>query len=68
MSLFIPDNKACLYSDPFSCCVMPNFIKDEQFLDGLKDELLDQIFYEKNNDLYKFHQVRMNFYLTKCIN
>ena len=52
------DNGAVLYTDPFSCCVLPNFVKDDHFLESLKDELLDQIFIEKNNDLYKFQQVR----------
>ena len=51
------DNGAVLYADPFSCCVLPNFLKDDHFLECLKDELLDQIFIEKNNDLYKFQQV-----------
>jgi len=36
---------------------MPNFIGDEHFLEGLRNELSDLICYEKNNDLYKFHQV-----------
>jgi len=36
---------------------MQNFIGDEHFLDGLRNELRDLICYEKNNDLYKFHQV-----------
>ena len=36
---------------------MPDFVKDPQFLEGLKEELIDQIFYDKNNDLYKFQQV-----------
>jgi hypothetical protein len=36
---------------------MSNVISDERFLEELRDELLDEICYEKNNDLYKFHQV-----------
>jgi len=36
---------------------MRNFIQDEHFLEGLRNELRDLICYEKNNDLYKFHQV-----------
>ncbi len=59
ISLFA-ENKTVMYSDPFTCCVLPNFIKDEHFLEGLKDELLDQIFIEKNNDLYKFQQVKFH--------
>jgi len=46
-----------LASSPFRCCQMPNFIGDEHFLEGLRNELSDLICYEKNNDLYKFHQV-----------
>jgi len=46
-----------LLSTPFRCCQMQNFIEDERFLDGLRNELSDLICYEKNNDLYKFHQV-----------
>ena len=44
--------------EPFTVCEMPHLVADEAFLDGLKDELLDQIFHEKNNDLYKFQQVK----------
>lgn len=46
-----------MFCKPFQCCQMPNFINNERFLEELRDELLDQICYEKNNDLYKFHQV-----------
>ena len=53
-----PENDAVLYVEPFSCCILPNFVKDDHFLQGLKDELLGQIFIEKNNDLYKFQQVK----------
>ncbi|XP_064626041.1 prolyl 3-hydroxylase OGFOD1-like [Lineus longissimus] len=53
---YTDETQTIIYNDPFRCCVLPNFIKDERFLEGLKDELLDQIFYEKNNDLYKFQQ------------
>lgn len=45
-----------LLSTPFRCCQMQNFIQDERFLDGLRNELSDLICYEKNNDLYKFRQ------------
>ncbi|KAK2151561.1 hypothetical protein LSH36_359g03003 [Paralvinella palmiformis] len=50
------ENKVILYNEPFQCCQMPNFINSKHFLEGLKEELLDQIFLEKNNDLYKFQQ------------
>ncbi|XP_013406972.1 prolyl 3-hydroxylase OGFOD1 [Lingula anatina] len=49
--------EAILHATPFSCCVLPKFIQDPgNFLETLKDELLDQVFYQKNNDLYKFQQ------------
>lgn len=57
MFLLVSESKAAIFNQPFQYCVLPNFVKDEQFLEGLKDELLDQIFTEKNNDLYKFQQV-----------
>ena len=61
-----------LLSEPFQCCILPDFIIDPtatsetaevsksdraEFLHHLKDELLRLKFYEKNNDLYQFHQV-----------
>ena len=47
-----------LITTPFPCCVLPNFIQDRDgFLDSLKDEILRQKYYEKDNDLYQFHQV-----------
>jgi len=41
---------------PFPCCVIKNILEGEEFLDGLKTELLGLDFVEKNNDLYKFRQ------------
>ncbi|XP_076338734.1 prolyl 3-hydroxylase sud1 isoform X2 [Tachypleus tridentatus] len=54
----IYENGETVLADPFRCCVLPNFIKDdsETFLEALKNELLELKFIEKNNDLYKFHQ------------
>lgn len=52
----ISDDAAKVHCDPFTCCVLPNFIKDEAFLEGLKDELLNLDFCDKSNDLYKFQQ------------
>ncbi|XP_077981360.1 prolyl 3-hydroxylase OGFOD1-like [Glandiceps talaboti] len=49
-------NGAIVHSEPFTCVKLPNFVQDVKFLDGLKEELLDLIFYEKSNDLYKFQQ------------
>jgi len=45
-----------IHSSPFKCCLVPNFISDEDFLKGLEKELLQLKFFEKSNDLYKFHQ------------
>lgn len=50
------DAGVTLHVEPFQCCQMPQFLSDERFLTNLKDELLDQIFYDKNNDLYSFQQ------------
>ncbi|XP_021341340.1 prolyl 3-hydroxylase OGFOD1-like isoform X2 [Mizuhopecten yessoensis] len=47
-----------LCHEPFTHCVLPNYIEDEEFLEKLQEELLDLTFAEKNNDLYKFHQSR----------
>ncbi|KAK3091622.1 hypothetical protein FSP39_021333 [Pinctada imbricata] len=45
-----------LTQNPFCHCVIPNIIKDQDFVDRLQEEILDLTFSEKNNDLYKFHQ------------
>ncbi|XP_062997589.1 prolyl 3-hydroxylase OGFOD1 [Elgaria multicarinata webbii] len=41
---------------PFHHCIIPNFIQNEGFLEGLQKELLSLDFHEKCNDLYKFKQ------------
>ena len=47
-----------LVTTPFPCCILPNFIQDNDgFLDSFKDEILRLKYYEKDNDLYQFHQV-----------
>ena len=52
---------------PFPCCVMPNFIQDDDsFLDNLKDELLRLKYHDKDNDLYQFHQVCLSVCLCVC--
>ncbi|XP_069594771.1 prolyl 3-hydroxylase OGFOD1 [Ranitomeya imitator] len=43
-------------SVPFQHCIIHSFIENSTFLDGLKEELLDLMFHEKSNDLYKFQQ------------
>lgn len=52
----IKDVGVTLHDEPFQCCQMLEFLSDERFLTNLKDELLDQIFFDKNNDLYSFQQ------------
>ena len=55
-----------LINSPFPCCVLPNFIQDkDDFLDSLKDEILRLKYYEKDNDLYQFHQVRLCVCVTE---
>ncbi|XP_078400122.1 prolyl 3-hydroxylase OGFOD1 isoform X1 [Cetorhinus maximus] len=41
---------------PFTHCVISNFIQSQTFLEGLQNELLQLNFHEKSNDLYKFKQ------------
>ncbi|XP_067906049.1 prolyl 3-hydroxylase OGFOD1 [Heterodontus francisci] len=43
-------------TQPFTHCVIPNFIQSQAFLEGLQNELLQLNFHEKSNDLYKFKQ------------
>ncbi|XP_071952264.1 prolyl 3-hydroxylase OGFOD1-like [Antedon mediterranea] len=50
------ETDAQIHSDPFTCCVLPNFIENDEFTEDLQDELLNLDFVEKSNDLYKFHQ------------
>jgi len=50
------ENGCILHTEPFKCCFLPNFISDEEFLKSLEKDLLQLKFYEKSNDLYKFHQ------------
>ncbi|XP_029184830.2 prolyl 3-hydroxylase OGFOD1-like isoform X1 [Acropora millepora] len=47
---------AVIHTVPFKCCVIPNFISDEDILSRLETELLALKFFKKSNDLYKFHQ------------
>ena len=57
-----------LINSPFPCCVLPNFIQDkDDFLDSLKDEILRLKYYEKDNDLYQFHQVRLCVCMSVCM-
>lgn len=57
------ENGCTIHTAPFKCCFLPNFISDEDFLKSLEKDLLQLKFFEKSNDLYKFHQVN-NFYMA----
>ncbi|XP_078067238.1 prolyl 3-hydroxylase OGFOD1 [Mustelus asterias] len=43
-------------NQPFTHCLISNFIQSQTFLKGLQNELLQLNFHEKSNDLYKFKQ------------
>ncbi|OXU18397.1 hypothetical protein TSAR_008426 [Trichomalopsis sarcophagae] len=45
-------------AEPFRVCKISNFIKDEQFMDDLKNELLDIKTRRNSIDLYQFDQSR----------
>ena len=57
----LTENGTMVYEKPYKCCLLPSFISSEQFLESLKKELEELDFYEKSNDLYKFHQVSILF-------
>ena len=59
-----------IFQDPFCHCIIPNLIEDADFIEHLQDEVMDLTYVEKNNDLYKFHQVNRDvimFNQIKCI-
>lgn len=62
----ITEKGAVIHTVPFKCCVIPNFISDEDILSRLETELLALKFLEKSNDLYKFHQV--NYAINHILN
>lgn len=55
--VFLPTEAVVMDMEPFLHCVIPNFIRSQDFLDSLQKELLNLDFHEKYNDLYKFQQV-----------
>ena len=55
-----------MHSDPFNCCILPNFVEDDSYLEGLKSELLELLYQQKDNDLYGFQQVSVGIALN-CI-
>lgn len=42
--------------NPFSHCIIRNFVAEEAFIDNLQKELLELNFNDKSNDLYQFKQ------------
>jgi len=52
------NEQAKIIKSPFTCCILKNFIDNEDFLSELKSELNELEFFEKNNDLYKFKQTK----------
>ena len=50
------DNAVTMIKHPFNCLVMKNLLSNGALIEGLVDELHDQKFAPKNNDLYKFAQ------------
>ena len=55
-----------LEHEPFSYCVIDDFILDknfDQYCNQLTNELKNIKMNQKNNDLYKFQQVQMIFFI-----
>ena len=50
-----------IYQEPFTCCVITDFIKDPDFVCQLKEDLMELEFCQKSNDLYQFEQVGFLF-------
>ena len=40
-----------IYQEPFTCCVITDFIKDPDFVCQLKEDLMELEFCQKSNDL-----------------
>lgn len=57
------ENGAEVFSSPFTCCVLPEFLQPDAFLNELKHELTQLNFEKKINDLYQFEQSKG---LEKC--
>jgi hypothetical protein len=47
-----------LYHEPFTHCVIDNLIDNNDFINEMKKDIKSKLkYFQKNNDLYKFHQV-----------
>lgn len=58
MFLFFLDSGAKIINEPFTCCVLPDFLQPNEFIQELKNEI-DEVDVEiKLSDLYQFKQVK----------
>lgn len=51
------ENEAEVITNPFTCCVLPDFIQPDGYLKELRDELTQLDMERKVSDLYQFFQV-----------
>ncbi|KAG0268798.1 Prolyl 3-hydroxylase ogfod1 [Actinomortierella ambigua] len=47
---------AKVYPDPYPAAVLPNFLESTEYLQKLREELLEEPYFHKSNDLYEFYQ------------
>ncbi|KAF9973865.1 Prolyl 3-hydroxylase ogfod1 [Actinomortierella ambigua] len=47
---------AKVYPDPYPAAVLPNFLESTVYLQKLREELLEEPYFHKSNDLYEFYQ------------
>jgi hypothetical protein len=58
-----------LFHEPFTHCVINDLVSDTGFVNDLNNQILEKLKYrEKNNDLYKFHQVIVYFIFSSVHN
>eukprot|EP00128_Syssomonas_multiformis_P010743 Colp12_sorted_trinity150504_noHs@31550 len=48
-------HEPCVVTSPFVCASLPNFFNPD-FLESIREEMLKETYYAKNNDLYDFIQ------------
>ena len=52
-------NGVSLFHEPFTHCILSDFLSDKTFENNLYKEIKSKLkFAQKNNDLYKFKQVK----------
>jgi len=54
--MILEENGASIYKEPFRCFVLKDFVKDEEFVEELHDDLLKLDFNSKSTDLFQFQQ------------